>query len=112
MVMIVTLDQASEHLRRDTTDDDADLTLKIEAASKAVITFLKSGATFLDSQGDVPLDSSGIPVVPEDIKAATLVLIGILYRDRDGQEMDKWKQGYLPFTVTALLYPYRDPALA
>jgi hypothetical protein len=30
---LVTLQQASDHLRRDTTDDNADLELKVEAAS-------------------------------------------------------------------------------
>ena len=113
MVMLVSLTQASAHLRRDTDDDDADLTLKIHAASGAVINYLKAGATFLDSADDVEVDSFGDPVgVPFEVQAATLLLLGSLYSDREGSEPDMWERGYLPKAVTALLYPLRDPALA
>ncbi|WP_460640101.1 head-tail connector protein [Larkinella harenae] len=111
--MLVSLQQASDHLRRDTTDDDSDLELKIHAASAAVINYLKAGATFLDTSGGVPLDTSGNPVgVPYEVQAAVLLMLGVLYRDRDGQEMSQWELGYLPRPVMALLYPLRDPAMS
>lgn len=114
MTNLVTLEMARDHLRSDTTDDDNDLTLKIEAASTAVIKYLKGGAEVLglDSNGDVQVDSDGDPVgVPRDIQLATLMLVGVFYRDREGQDTSKWQQGYLPAAVVSLLTGYRDPAL-
>jgi len=99
-MMLVTLAEARDHLRSDSVDDDADLTIKIHAASGAVINYLKSPA-FIDESA-----------VPFEVKAATLLLIGYLYKDRDGDEGGEYQQGYLPRPVTALLYPLRDPALA
>ena len=81
MIMLVTLEQASAHLRRDTNDDDADLTLKIQAASAAVINYLKDAVDFIDSSGTL-IDAA----VPYPVKAATLLIIGQLYNDREGQD--------------------------
>lgn len=114
MTMLVTLTQARAHLRSDTSDDDEDLTLKIHAASAAVINYIRNGAdTFTDSAGDPILDTAGDPVgIPYEIKAATLLLIGYLYRNRDGDPDKDFSLGFLPFPVMALLYPYRDPSVA
>lgn len=111
MVMLVSLDQAKQRLRFDHDEDDNDLTLMIEGASAAVLNYLKSDQVFVDSFGDVESDSAG-PIVPHEIQNATLMLVGILSRDRDGEEMEKWQHGLLPFPVLALLYPLRDPALS
>lgn len=117
-MMLVSLQEASDHLRRDTEDDDMDLTLKIHAASAAVLNYLKSGAdSFLDSNGEVLQDSSGDPVgVPFEVKAATLLMVGELYKSREGAQEgavdSQFGYGYLPRSVVALLYPLRDPALA
>lgn len=129
-MMLVTLAQASAHLRRDTSDDDADLTLKIEAASGTVLNYLK-GKRYLyvpeyDSDGDVVLDSDGYPVpeldsddapvVRQEVKTATLIMVGELYKNREAEQggaIDaQFGYGYLPRSVVALLYPLRDPALA
>jgi len=114
---LVTLAQASEHLRRDTEDDNADLQLKITAASRRVLQYLGDQAEFLDSNGDVPVDSNGDPVdVPEHVQAATLLLIGDLYEQREGGQTasvdSKFGYGYLPVGVVALLYQSRDPVIA
>ena len=119
-----TLDEAKSHLRVDNDFEDADITLKIQGASQMVKNYLKSASPWLpeyDSNDDVVLDSNDEPVlyldstgqpVPKfEVKIATLILVGILYRDRDGEEMSSWQMGYLPAPVTALLYPIRDPAL-
>lgn len=111
MVMLVGLDQAKARLRFDHDAEDADLTLMIEGASAAVLNYLKGDQVFVDSFGEVESDSTG-PIVPPEIQNATLMLVGILSRDRDGQESEKWQQGYLPFPVIALLYPLRTPALS
>jgi hypothetical protein len=113
-IKLVTLQQASDHLRRDTDADDNDLILKIEAASRAVLNYLKvDGMAFLelDSAGDVELDSAGDALgVPEEVKAATLLLLSSFYSDRSGQSSG-FRMGYLPEPVTALLYPLRKPAM-
>lgn len=117
MTMLVSLQEASDHLRRDTTDDDADLELKIKAASAAIITYLKT-PSFADSSGEVPEDSNGVGIdIPDDVKIATLLLVGEFYRNRDGDQNGAVDQqfygyGYLPRPVVALLYPYRVPTLA
>lgn len=125
MVMLVTLAQAREHLRSDTTADDNDLTLKIHAASGAVRNYLKSSKPYVqevDSSGDPALDSfgeiiyehdsNGLPIPLPEVQQAVLYLIGVFYRDRDGQEMTDWELGFLPMPVQSLLYPLRDPAMA
>lgn len=113
MVMLVSLEQARQHLRSDADADDADLTLKIQAASKAVLRYLKPAGVArlmeVDSSGDPVEDSDGlVDDVPEDVMLSTLLLVGVFYSDREGQEI-KWEPGYLPAAVTALLYPLRDP---
>ena len=64
---------------------------------------------FLDSAGDVIVDSNDEPVgIPYEVQCAVLILVGYLYRNRDTN--DGFDPGYLPAPVTALLYPLRDPA--
>ena len=126
-MMLVTLEEAKQHLYATVHDeDDTLITLYIQSSSKIVINYLKTkrglyepeydenGDLVYDSSGDlVPvLDSSGEKLIRFEVKAAVLIMIGILYRDRDASEMQKWQTGYLPGPVTALLYPLRDPALA
>jgi hypothetical protein len=123
--MLVSLAEASEHLRRDGSDDDMDVKVKIKAASKAILNYLKKTSPYtpeLDSNGDPALDSAGKIIYEEtsdgekivlpEVKEAVLYLLGIFYRDRDGQDMTNWEQGYLPFPVIALLNPLRNPAMA
>lgn len=125
-MMLVTLDQAKSHLLVDFDDADNDISLKISAASGAVLNYLKNrkklyvveidddGYEVLDSQGDPiqVLDSQGDRIVRDEVKHAVLILVGIFFRDRDGVEAKDWSPGFLPAPVTALLYPLRDPALA
>lgn len=113
MNLLVTLEEAKRHLRIDTDADDLDLTLKLYAASAAVLTYLKSGAdAFTDSAGDVIEDSAGPVGVPFQVQAATLLMTGYLYKNRDEDADKAFQPGYLPAPVTALLYPLRDPSLA
>lgn len=118
---LATLTEAKAHCRVDFTEDDAHIDLLLRAASQAVLDYLKDGATFLDSSGEVPLDSSGDPEgVPFNVQAATLILTAEMYRNREALTEDpvgggaqaSYGYGYLPRSVTALLYPLRDPALA
>lgn len=104
-MMLITLQEAKDHLRIDTTDEDTHLELLVNAASDAVLNYLKI-------DGLVYYDSSDILDVPYAVKAATLLMTGYLYRLRDNNEGGEYQQGYLPMPVTALLYPLRDPAIA
>ena len=114
---LVTLTEAKYQLMMDHDQDDPYIELLIQGASAAVVEYLKSGATFLNSSGEVPVDSSGEPEgVPWQVKVATLFLVAEWYRHReaeqDGAIDPQWGYGYLPRPVTALLYPLRDPAMA
>lgn len=126
MVQLVSLEQANTQVRRDTGDDDADLILKIKAASNMVINYL--GATrsaeliTFDSDGEVEFDSNDEPVgVPEEIQAAVLYIVGMLYNDRDGEEFNKGNANnayarngevILPRIVHFILDPLKLPTIA
>ena len=115
MTMLVTLAEAKAHLRIDDFDSDGnpgddDLTLKIMAASRAVLNYIGADQYFLDSSGE-PISTSAISL-PDDISIATLLLVGDLYRNRDGDNTSGWSTSMLPTTVQVLLSPYRSPVLA
>jgi hypothetical protein len=115
MTMLVSLDDGKAHLRVDHDIEDSDIALKIHAASAAVLNYLKAAgiADFVDSSGELPVDSSGVVEwVPYEVRAATLLMLGYLYKDRDNDAGHEYETGYLPRPVTALLYARRDPALA
>ena len=111
---LITLEQASDYIRRDSADDDDDLEAMIEAASALVRNYLKSAVDdFLDSDGEPDLDSAGNPVgIPAEVVGATKWLTAWLYRNRDRDEEKAFEPGFLPAPVMAMLYPLRDPALA
>lgn len=117
MVMLVSLQQASDQVRRDTTDDDLDLILKIKAASLAVLNYI-TDTSFLNSSGEPDQDSAGDPInVPEPIQLAVLYLVGNMYSDRYGEEFMTSQTGeqkrtgniILPRIVHFLLDPYKRP---
>jgi len=111
--MLVTLQQAREHLRSDTDAGDNDLKLKVQAASDAVLDYLGDYAdTFLDDAGEVDPAK-----VPERVKQATLLTIGYFFIEREGSQefrVDS-QHGYgyaLPQAAVALLYSLRKPTVA
>lgn len=113
MTYLVSLEMAKQHLRVD-SDDDFDLNTKILAASGAVLNYI-TNHSFLDSSEETEVDSSGeIVGVPFPIQAATLIILGMLYKDRDGEgftDNTSARLGdiILPKTVHFLLDPYRKP---
>lgn len=115
-MMFVSLEQASDHLRRDTDDDDSDLILKIKAASIAVLNAIRKEQPFLDSGGLPILDSNGVAEnIPEPLKSATLIILGLLYADRDGEDFRDGDTSprlgdiVIPRTAHFLIDPYRRP---
>ena len=120
-MMLITLQQAKDHLMMDHDQDDTHITLLANAAGAAVIEYLKDGATFLDSSGEVPVDSAGEPDgIPYNVQAATLILLAEMYKNREGLTEDPiggaaqitYGYGYLPRSAVALLYPLREPTVA
>lgn len=133
MVMLVTLQEASDHLRRDTDADDNDLILKIKASSNAVLNYLKDymlayqfemdehGNPILDSSGEIVYleDSSGDFIPREEVQQAVLIMLGVVYSDRDasayttGESRNQPRLGEmtLPRTVYWLLDPIRTPSM-
>ncbi|ORL58109.1 head-tail connector protein [Pseudomonas putida] len=127
---ILTLNEAKTHLRVDHDFDDSDIEAKLLEATAAVLTYMKGsplgeperdseGAIVKDSNGDVVYqhDSNGL-VIRFQIKAAIKLMLGELYKSREGAQEGQvssnydYGYGYLPRPVIALLYPLRDPALA
>jgi hypothetical protein len=103
--MIVTLAQARGQLQSTHSADDDTLTLMINAASEAVLTYLR-----LADEADIPTGATFAA------QQATLILVAEFYKSReaeqDGAVGMEFGYGYLPRPVVALLYPHRDPALS
>jgi hypothetical protein len=102
MTMLVTRQQAADHLRIDDTTDEAnDLDLKIQAASEVVLDYLEMAVDdFSDS------DSDGEVEIPFQIQAAVLLLVGDMHRYRDSGA-PTYNEAILPPAVRALLYPLK-----
>lgn len=112
-MMLVTLDEAKTHVRLDHDAEDDDLTLKIEAASGAVLRYLKlRPEDVVDSADELVVDSSGATVLPAEARAAVLLLTGMLFTHRTADDPASWPDGYLPLAVKNLLLPSRIPTFA
>jgi hypothetical protein len=95
--------KASLRMLPDETDDDALLTLLLDAASRSVANYLKSTAEpFMEEDAEAPAE----------VKVATIMLVGFLFKNPDQDPERYFERGYLPAPVTALLYPLRDPTVA
>lgn len=115
MIELVTLQQTKARIRVVHDAEDADILGMIQAASRMVLSYLKlDEAAYLNSDGTMDLNSDtlGYDEVPEEVQAATIYLVGVLYRDRDGAEAEKWPVNYLPLPVVAMLYPLRVPTVS
>ena len=120
--MLVTIDQAKDHLRIDGDYDDPWLEMMIPAVSQAVLLWLKDESrvyeTEVDSNGDtVVIEDSNGPVVRPVVKAAVLVELASQYRFREGEGVStvlaNWGHGYtLSMGATALLTPLRKSTVA
>jgi hypothetical protein len=105
---LVSIAEARGALRFNDTDSDVRLSLLISAASNAILRYINSeGDEYRDSAGDI------IPGnVPDDIKIATIMLVGIMDRNPDGNDGGIYKSDFLPEPVEAILMCLRDPTLA
>jgi hypothetical protein len=103
---LITLEQCKVGLNITDPDQDARIRAYIAAASQAVMLYLKDTSSFINTGGVSLVD------VPAVARQATIVLVGYMLREPDGDEQKAWQMGYLPAPVTALLYPLRTPTLA
>ncbi|TCL06906.1 head-tail connector protein [Sodalis ligni] len=107
MVALVTLQEAKDHLRIDDNAGDSDLTLKINAGSAALLSYIQgSKDSVIDADGN-PIEGDAL----DRMKTALLVLLGYLDRNRGGEEESALQQGELPFSVTMLVYDLRRPTI-
>ncbi|MFK3708180.1 head-tail connector protein [Klebsiella sp. NPDC088457] len=107
MIELVTLPQAKEHLRIDDDAGDADLLLKIQAGSAALLSYIQgSRDKVVDGDGNL---IQGEPLLR--MQESLLRLLGYLDRNRNGEEEEKLKQGELPFSITMLIYDLRRPTI-
>lgn len=96
---LTTLSEVKDALVVDSTDDDALLGLLMDAASEAVVNYLK-------------VDAGSLDPVPAVVKVATIMLTAFLYNNRNHNPDETFRPGYLPAPVVSLLYPLRDPSIA
>ena len=106
---LISLEAAKSDLHMDHDSDDADIESKIDQASAIVLNYLGvSHDIYADSSGLIPPDENGEPNVPFEVRAATTLMLRILYKDGTAVT---WAHGYLPLPVMNLLYPLRNPAI-
>lgn len=105
---LVTLAEMKGMLKIDHSDDDAMLSLLGEMATVEILRFMKTdGEPYTDSSGEIVPGN-----VPGDIKVATIMLVGVAYRNVDGDHDKAFEPGFLPAPVISLLYGRRDPTVA
>jgi hypothetical protein len=106
MSMLVTLQEAADHLRIDDIESvQNDLTLKIHAASESILNYIEMT---IDDFGDSDSDGREIPYV---VKAGVLLLLGDLYRYTDTSS-SSYKSATLPDPIRALLYDVKTWGLS
>lgn len=105
---LITLKQLKKHVSQDTNFDDKMLEEKRFHASAIIIDYLKIDTS--DTSFDW-VDELGEPTrnIPGVVTAATLLVAGSLYENRDGSANGPQA---LSQTVVDLLMRSRDPALA
>jgi hypothetical protein len=109
-MMLVTLEAAKADLQMDHDQDDADIESKIEQASAIALNYLGQGQDlYADSTGVIPEDANGAPDVPYEVRAATLLMVRMLYKGEG--DFTEWEHGYPPRAVMNLLYPLRTPSM-
>lgn len=92
----VTLEEVKHHLRYDDDANDSNLTMYIKAAESAIARYITE---------EIPAAGT------DDIKVATLMLVGYFDDNRSPDKDTPTNGNYLPAPVVAMLYPYRHPTV-
>lgn len=101
MGALVTVDRAKSHLEIDWFDNDEELALKISDASDTIIDYLKR-----------PDHGWTETTAPGQVQAAVLLVLGALWREREGVGQNAEDLDPISPAVVSLLRRMRDPALA
>ena len=103
--MIVTLDQATQHLRVDEFDEDELIQMYIDAAENYVSQYLNRPVPWTITEQDEQGDDVEVEVpVPGAVKAAALLVVGDLYQTREASTERAVSENP---AVKNLLNPYR-----
>lgn len=92
----VTLNEVKHHLRYDDDANDTNLTMYILAAESAIKRYITE---------DIPAAGT------DDIKIATLMLVGYFDENRSPDKDTPTNGNYLPQPVVSMIYPYRKPTV-
>lgn len=92
----VTLEEVKHHLRYDDDANDSNLTMYIKAAESAISRYITE---------EIPAAGT------DDIKVATLMLVGYFDDNRSADKDTPTNGNYLPAPVVAMLYTYRKPTV-
>lgn len=100
MINFITMEQARRQVRVSGTEHDAELEDLRTMASGIIL-------DYLEGVGDGWLDSAGEPSdIPWQVKAATLLVLGRLFYDKEGMDGDPISEA-----VVSLLMRTRMPTL-
>lgn len=97
--LLITLEEAKDHLHITTAAHDADITAKLRQAQDVILDYLKHGADPAWTAETLPLP----------VRAGMLLVLTHLYEDR-GDDMARDEDLWL--ALGRLLARFRDPALA
>lgn len=106
---LITLKQAKKHVSQDTSFDDSMLEEMRFRASAIILDYLK---TDVSDTGFDWVDAFGEPsnTIPGVVTAATLIVLGSMYENRDG---DAWRSPQvLSQSVVDILMRSRDMTMA
>ncbi len=110
MADLVTLQEAKDHLRIKTEDEDPDVYLKLQAAEAIVLSHLTQRD---DGSFDTEKASWTEADVPLAVKHAILIQLGELFVYRgDDTSVERTMNGRLSPVVESLLMAYKDPGMA
>jgi len=101
---LITYEEAFDHLRLDSSDDESLVQAYIQSASSAILSYIGDNA-FIEVEEKT--------VVRDEVKQACKLLVGNFYRNREASEnTDKldagYGYGYLPPAVLSLIFHLRD----
>ncbi len=101
MIGLVSIEQAKDRLRIDSTDEDGDIQSMISQASAILLRRIKKTESTINDDWGSPIE------VPEDIQAVVLEMVSEMYKNREASAAD-----ILPERLLMLLEPHRTPTIA
>lgn len=106
--MLITLEQAKNHLRldEDLTEFDDDLILKIETAEELCLQYLNK------NKEDYFNEEQQKYIIPNYLKSAILIWTAILFENRAHDTELISSKGDIPREIEAILYMFRTASIS